>query len=328
VLHELEGLTPQDIARAMGVPLSTVYTRLRRARLAFAGILAKGKSRVADGLMPLGPGERRDRHRSRVALSAALAIAIAALAIIPLQGAARHAPKPAAALGAGSPSLAGLVGYWPLDDPPGSSIARDRSGHGRDCILRNADPARAWSAGSIGGALDLRGGGWLECPQPPLPARRPPPSMTVMARVLRADVSAAHSAVATREVGPAFADLFFFGFVGDRLRVSSRAWQGWVSHAGGGEPDRWCHIAFTRQRGGATRLYLDGVQVGESRQGERPLLPDGQTPLLVGGGHAGSDGAVVRQHFAGLVDELAVYDRALGPEEIAAAAAASSPLPL
>jgi RNA polymerase sigma-70 factor (ECF subfamily) len=325
VLHDLEGLTPQDIARSLGIPLATAYTRLRRARLAFAGAFAAVRRGPADTRSPLAPGERFHRHRAWLTGFAALALATAALAVIPFQKGGRHAPEARAAANTASPSTMGLVGYWPLDDAPGSVIARDRSGHGNDCLLHDGDPARAWAAGSIGGALDLRAGGWLECPQPPLPAGRAPPSMTVMARVLRAEISDAHSAVVTREMGPALDDLFFFGFLGDRLKISSRAWQGWVSRPGSSKPGRWCHIAFTRQTGGSTRLYLDGVQVGENRQGERPVR-DGQTPLLVGGGHAGSDGAVIRQHFTGLIDELAVYDRALGPEEIAAAASTSSPL--
>jgi RNA polymerase sigma-70 factor (ECF subfamily) len=36
LLHDVEGLAPTDVARAMGIPLATAYTRLRRARIAFA----------------------------------------------------------------------------------------------------------------------------------------------------------------------------------------------------------------------------------------------------------------------------------------------------
>jgi hypothetical protein len=48
----------------------------------------------------------------------------------------------------------------------------------------------------------------------------------------------------------------------------------------------------------------------------------------VGAGHVGFEGGAVRQHFAGLVDELAIYDRALQPDEIARAAAEQTPLTL
>jgi hypothetical protein len=85
------------------------------------------------------------------------------------------------------------------------------------------------------------------------------------------------------------------------------------------------HIAFAHRSRGPTRLFLDGVEVGENEQGDRLAAGDRPTPLMVGGGHAGFDGSVVRQHFAGLVDDLAVYDRALEPEEIALAAALAPP---
>lgn len=45
--HDLEGLPPQQIAMDTGMPLSTVYTRLRRAHLAFARELARLGSGVA-----------------------------------------------------------------------------------------------------------------------------------------------------------------------------------------------------------------------------------------------------------------------------------------
>jgi len=47
LLHDLHGLPPHEIARAMGVPMSTAYSRLRRAHLAFARVLVRAlKSRL------------------------------------------------------------------------------------------------------------------------------------------------------------------------------------------------------------------------------------------------------------------------------------------
>jgi RNA polymerase sigma-70 factor (ECF subfamily) len=45
VLHELDGRRPTEIAERMGVPMSTAYTRIRRAREAFARALATIKKR-------------------------------------------------------------------------------------------------------------------------------------------------------------------------------------------------------------------------------------------------------------------------------------------
>lgn len=40
VMHELDELSVQEIARLLRVPLPTAYTRIRRARLAFAAVVA------------------------------------------------------------------------------------------------------------------------------------------------------------------------------------------------------------------------------------------------------------------------------------------------
>jgi RNA polymerase sigma-70 factor (ECF subfamily) len=304
-LYDLQGLAPHEIAQAMGVPMATAYTRLRRAHLAFARELG----RLRKGRVP-GP------RRLLVPLLAAAAIAIAAVGL-----SARPGSSPSPVLARASPDSlrVGLVGYWPFDDGAGSAVARDRSGRGHHCVLRELDPLEAWTEGVAGGALDLRRGGWLECPQPPVPEGAAP-AMTVMVRVKAALDGEGHSAVVTREVGPAHDDLFFFGFRGDQLKVSSRIWLGWVTRPIPGAHDRWTHIAFTRRAGGPTRLYVDGAEVGENQQGERAIAGEA-APLLVGGGHVGLEGGEIRQHFAGLVDELAVYDRALRPDEIALAAA-------
>jgi hypothetical protein len=152
--------------------------------------------------------------------------------------------------------------------------------------------------------------------------------MTVMARVNPEELRDSHSAIATREMGDDHDDLFFFGFVGDHLKVSSRAWMGWVSRPVAAPAGQWIHVAFTRHAGGTTRLNFNAVEVGANRQGERPVARGGANPLMVGGGHVGFDSGAVKQHFAGLIDELAVYDRALDSREIAVAAASLAPLTL
>jgi RNA polymerase sigma factor (sigma-70 family) len=330
VLHDFQGLPPHDVAQAMGVPVSTAYTRLRRAHLAFAREVARlRRRRTAAPALLRAPDSRRVIG---VGLAAAFALSAVALLAGPWPQATARLPgaRPAIAAPVRAPATRGLprrglVGYWPLDDAPGSTVARDQSGHGHDCLLHELDPRRAWTGGALGGAIDLRAGGWLECPQPALPAGQVAPDMTVMVRVKAALDQEAHSAVVTRETGTGHDDLFFFGFVGERLKVSSRAWLGWVSRPVPDGRDRWMHIAFARRARGPTRLFLDGVEVGENEQGERLVAGDRPTPLMVGGGHVGFDGSQVRQHFAGVVDDLAVYDRALEPEEIAQAAALAPP---
>jgi RNA polymerase sigma-70 factor (ECF subfamily) len=52
VLHDLQGLAPHQIARALAIPLATAYTRLRRAHLAFAREMARARKRQLTA-MPL-----------------------------------------------------------------------------------------------------------------------------------------------------------------------------------------------------------------------------------------------------------------------------------
>ena len=85
----------------------------------------------------------------------------------------------------------------------------------------------------------------------------------------------------------------------------------------------WHHVAFTVNGGGALTLYLDGVHVctgvdsgnakcvniGHLGPGN-PLTPtyDPQPEILIG----------INRHFAGVLDEVCIYGRALSLEEVAA----------
>ena len=63
--------------------------------------------------------------------------------------------------------------------------------------------------------------------------------------------------------------------------------------------------------GTAMRLYLDGTLVGSSSDGRAAKVK--QTPLRIAYGYAGGDGALF-----GDIDEIAIYEKALGDERIRA----------
>ncbi len=72
----------------------------------------------------------------------------------------------------------------------------------------------------------------------------------------------------------------------------------------------WHHVAFTRVRSsGAIRLYVDGDLVASSTASTNALAA--QTDLDFGRIQTGNN------YFAGALDEVAVYERALTPEEVA-----------
>ena len=71
----------------------------------------------------------------------------------------------------------------------------------------------------------------------------------------------------------------------------------------------WTHLAVTYD-GASLRLYVNGTQVGSRPQSGSLLVSDG--PLTLGGNR------VWGEHFAGLIDEVRIYNRALSSTEIAA----------
>jgi hypothetical protein len=220
-----------------------------------------------------------------------------------------------------APALArGLVAHWRFEEGRGSAVARDGSGHGHDCLLRELDPAVAWVEGAVGGALDLGERGWLDCRVPEARAGGRF-EMTVAAWIRRTRERATKSVIATRQLPSASAEhLFFFALDGGNVLVWSNAWTGWVVKPLRSRLDGWIHVAFTHD-GHVTKLYADGALVHQ-KEARRPR-GEGlvHSPLTIGATRYLPDPDRVRSHLDGLVDEVALYDRALSEAEVAAVAA-------
>jgi hypothetical protein len=72
---------------------------------------------------------------------------------------------------------------------------------------------------------------------------------------------------------------------------------------------QWTHLALSWDHG-ALRLYVDGAEVA---------APPAPPPLTVGPGDLRIGGnSIAGQFFAGLIDEVRIYDRALTTAQIAA----------
>ncbi|MFI4859437.1 MAG: LamG-like jellyroll fold domain-containing protein [Phycisphaerales bacterium JB063] len=76
--------------------------------------------------------------------------------------------------------------------------------------------------------------------------------------------------------------------------------------------ERWQHIVAVYD-GENQSLYIDGVLTGTAR-GQAPLTPAPQ--LIIGGGDENTSPYSQKEAFAGMLDEVAIYDRALSPSEI------------
>jgi hypothetical protein len=180
--------------------------------------------------------------------------------------------------------------------------------------------------GQRGGAIELDGHGWLECPQPDLPAGAPPPAFSISLWIKRTRVRpSTNVALVSREIGTTREDFLFFGFDRYVLKATGRGWYGSTASSLPDSRGRWLHLAFTHAAGGTTRLYADGVEVARNQVRHRKMV-GGRSPLLIGAGYLKGDRRV-RRHVAGVIDELALFQRALSDEEVTALASGAQPVP-
>jgi RNA polymerase sigma-70 factor (ECF subfamily) len=325
------GLDPEALLQAESpVPAAPTSAR-RRLRAWLASFPPAGPSPMPPPALAspsLGPAALA--LSGMVALAAVLAAwlpgepAAGGATRIPPSRPAAFAPRSAGGAAARAPiPTTGLVAHWTLDERDGSRVARDVSGHGRDCVLHAEDLSRAWVGGPLGGALDLARG-WLECPVAPERAGASL-AMSLAAWIKPAPLPAYPVALFSRQLPTGDArHLFWFGFARENLRVWSGAWTGWTT-SNLDALDRWTHVAFTHD-GPETRLYIDGRRVRRIAGG----IPRGDgvvtSTLTIGAARFAPDSTRVRNRFPGLIDDIVLYDRALTDAEVATIAARATEL--
>src|SRR5205814_4226665 len=156
----------------------------------------------------------------------------------------------------------GLLGYWRLDDGYGSQLARDSSGNGNDCQLRNLDPAADWTDGPLTGALNLNGRGWLECARYQSLSQLSS-EVSVAAWVKKLTATHGMHTLISRQKGSDHDDYFLLGFGNGNLIFASSSWGMLLKHpfpVG----DRWVHVAGTRAADGTARLFINGEEVARA----------------------------------------------------------------
>jgi RNA polymerase sigma factor (sigma-70 family) len=213
----------------------------------------------------------------------------------------------------GAPAGDGLVGHWSFDDGAGS-VASDESGNGNDCLIRGAEGTQRWTEGPVGGALELTGAVWLECPRVAALAALSQ-EVTIALWVERTGTEGGVRVLVARPLDSAGEDRFRLGFRGERVWLRSMT----PGTAAGGGPllarRRWYHLAGTLGRDGTARVFVDGVEVARRQVGGRAPVGGGSTPLVIAASLVGKR-AVHR--WRGVVDDLVVYDHALSASEIRA----------
>jgi len=220
---------------------------------------------------------------------------------------------------------ASLVLYFPFDEEKGD-IAYDASGNNNDGQLME-EPK--WVQGKYGTALEFSGDenkNYVEVPDDA--SLNPEQEITCMAWIYLDEWNPT-GGVISKYIGSGnqrsydlhmnhSSNLSFTAGCS-----SNGVFQAGVSSTGASAPEdslkekTWQHIAMTFKAKEFLKLYLNGEMVAESDAAATDHLFDNNTPFMVGtdfevgGAHSGQP-----REFTGIIDEVAVFNRALSDAEI------------
>lgn len=223
----------------------------------------------------------------------------------------------------------GLIAHWAFDEGSGASAA-DGSGNGHTGQLQG--PGWSWmTAGNFGSSIHLSGADVVSVAGFPAATR----SYTVSAWVL----------IASGELGAPVANLLSTEVAGGGWALYTISGSGpptnappmyafryavnapqvfWNAFCGCLVPDVWTHVAaVVDDDAGTLQLYV-GAAPPVTAPVSTSILP-GSPTLNIGRSTLPGQGAAFP--LLGALDDIAIYNRALGAEEIAALGAAPAPNP-
>ena len=332
VMRELDGLSVTEIAGLYGVSVQTASARLQAARKALARTVRRlsrrGAGRALAGLpsleallateraVPPAPAlvRRRAIARARaaspdqlpagpaadgrlawdpagplplvrVAVALVLVTAVTLLAVVParLPGRAEHSSEARKNATAGVTAPAALKPPELASEPP---------------------PAGASAVAGAGGPLTQVSESLALGDE-----------ITVTAWIRPRSLWGAQTIVA-RQMHGSRADDLFFGLIHDQLVVKSRTFRKRLDRPLPPPLGRWIHVAFTRSRQGAITLFADGFSLGQNRGRVLPSAPN-PSPFTIGASISNADRSRADERFAGEMDDVRVYGRALSSAEVA-----------
>ena len=199
-----------------------------------------------------------------------------------------------------------VVAYWKFDEGS-ENIAYDSSGNGNHGTIYGA----TWTEGKIGGALYFGGYNYVLVPNSPSLEITDELTLEAWIKVLySADSTILTKRYRFSEVGYG---LHFWG--PERMvsfNVGASMYEGLETREISLELDKWYHIAGTYIKStGEWKIYVNGVLENSlTRPGE---LAADNAPIYIGSHDHTS-------FFRGVIDEIRIYNRALSPDEIRAAA--------
>ena len=204
----------------------------------------------------------------------------------------------------------GLVAYYPFDDGTGA----DESGYGNDGVMVGSGVLP--DAGVVGGCMNFSGSGTIEAPDAPQIDLISSLTMQVWVKTTGGRMSLFGKAYAWPEdVFPYYVELFDDG----RINVLI---DGWEDNFFGTtlNDDQWHHIVVIfDDDNDLVHTYIDGVYAGDGGDKDARIQDEkNDFPLVIGALPWGEDplNPSYQRFYAGLMDEVALWDRILSPEEI------------
>jgi len=210
-----------------------------------------------------------------------------------------------------------LVGYWRLDDAPGSAKAHDGSGWSNDGMLVGLDPQTAWvTGGPGGGALSVQGKGYIGV-APSASIDSVTNQVTVAAWMYLEGTVMGYATAISRQIGTGYGQHYHLSVNAQQLPglFVTTPTTGQVFFLGPSPVPQqtWVHLAGTYD-GSVDRLYLDGAEVG-SIPITGTFAAETNPVILSGNGNAADKS--ISELVPGRLDEVMLYRRALAADEIA-----------
>ena len=199
----------------------------------------------------------------------------------------------------------------------------DSSGNRNHGVLMGLDPTASWVTGRLGGALAVDGNGYvLVADSPSIDGITD--QVTLAAWVYFDGVISladGYGTAISRQIGATNEQYYHLSL---HQPGNPTLFIGMSANIPAARPTttklvaqkQWTHLAGTYD-GTLATLFVDGVEVGSvSISGTFPI---DTTPVILGGN---GNAAAVTERFPGIIDEVALYNRALSPDEIGLLAAA------
>ena len=195
--------------------------------------------------------------------------------------------------------------YLPFEEGTGK-VAKDKSGNGNDGTLEGGTK---WIDGKYGKAISLNGKD-SGVTVPDSDSLDTPDEITVEAWIYPLSTNVDYPEIVLKGYGTAFEMCVLKDLAVD-WEFHIGGWKTVNSGAGTISLKEWFHAAGTYD-GKATKVYVNGVEMGEA--GNSGAFGVNDAPVLVG--YRLQNMTIPDMFFDGIIDDVAIYNRALTEKEI------------